>query len=79
MDNFRDPVRAKSWCFCVWLLARHHEDWLDLCAALNQPNASQDDVASLFGETFGFDVEECEAEWRTWARQNSSIGKASGW
>ena len=79
MDNFRDPVRAKSWCFCVWLLARHHEDWLDLCAALNQPNASQDDVASLFGETIGFDVEECEAEWRTWARKNSSIGKASGW
>lgn len=79
MDNFRDPVRAKSWCFCVWLLARHHEDWLDLCAALNQPNATQDDVQGLFGETLGLDVEECEAEWRMWARKHSSIGKASGW
>jgi len=79
MDNFRDPVRAKAWSFCVWLLARHHEDWLDLCAALNKENATQGDVQELFGETLGLDVEECEAEWRTWARKNSSIGKASGW
>lgn len=79
MDNFRDPVRAKAWSFCVWLLARHNEDWLDLCAALNKENATQGDVQELFGETLGLDVEECEAEWRAWARKNSSIGKASGW
>lgn len=79
MDNYRDPCRAKSWSFCVWLLARHHEDWLDLCAALNQKNMSQDDVQGLFGETLGVDVEDCEAEWRAWARRNSSIGRASGW
>ena len=71
MDNFRDPVRAKAWSFCVWMLARHHEDWLDLCAALNKPNATQGDVQELFGAALGLDVEECEAEWRAWARKNS--------
>ena len=79
MDNFRDPVRAKSWSFCVWLLARHPEDWLDLCAALNKKNASQQDVDDLFAENLALDVAESEAEWRAWAQQNSAIGKASGW
>lgn len=79
MDNFRDPVRAKSWSFCVWLLARHPEDWLDLCAALNKKNASQADVDDLFAENLALDVAECEVEWRAWAQKNSAIGKASGW
>lgn len=79
MDNFRDPVRAKAWSFCVWLLARHHEDWLDLCAALNKPNATEGDVEELFGEALGLDVEEVEAEWRAWATRKSPIGRASGW
>jgi len=79
MDNFRDPVRAKSWSFCVWLLARHPEDWLDLCAALNKKNASQQDVDDLFAENLALDVAESEAEWRAWAQKNSAIGKASGW
>ena len=79
MDNFRDQVRAKAWSFCVWLLARHPEDWLDLCATLNKPNATEGDVQELFGGALGRDVEECEAEWRAWAARKSLIGRASGW
>lgn len=79
MDNYRDPVRAKAWSFCVWLLARHPTDWLDLCAELNKPNATQEDVDDLFAENLAFTVDECEIEWRRWARRNSAIGKASGW
>ena len=79
MDNFRDPVRAKSWSFCVWLLARHPEDWLDLCAALNKQDATQKDVDDLFAENLALDVAECEVAWRAWAEKNSAIGKASGW
>lgn len=79
MDNYRDPVRAKSWSFCVWLLARHPENWLDLCAELNKKNATQTDVDDLFAENLALDVAECEAEWRAWAQKNSAIGKASGW
>jgi len=71
-------TRGKSWSFCVWLLARHPKDWLDLCAALNKPNATQAEVNDLFAECIAFDVSECELAWRAWARKNSSIGKASG-
>ena len=79
MDNFRDPVRAKSWSFCVWLLARHPKEWLDLCAMLNQPGATQTEVDDLFAENLALTTAECEQLWRAWARKNSALGKASGW
>ena len=78
MENFRNPVRFKSWSFMTWLLARHPDQWVELLVDLGRRPSSPEDVAAIFARVLGRELGEVEAEWRAWARAGSRIGKASG-
>lgn len=78
MENFREPVRFKSWSFVTWLMARHPEAWIKLLAQLGHEKRSEEDVAAIFEQVLGRSVGDVETEWRDWVRPGSRIGKASG-
>lgn len=77
-ENFRDPVRFKSWSFVSWLLARHPDRWVQLLVELGHESRLPEDVAAIFEKVLARKIGEVEAEWREWARAGSSIGRASG-
>jgi hypothetical protein len=78
MENFRVPVRLKSWSFMTWLLARHPDHWVELLVELGRKPSSPEEVATIFTQVLGHELGEVEEEWRAWARAGSRIGKASG-
>lgn len=80
LDNFRDSARIKSWSFMVFLMARHPQQWLDLCKRMGKvQDLSVELVQQRFTEELGRSVHDVNAEWREWAKPGSPIGKASNW
>jgi hypothetical protein len=77
MENFRMPVRIKSWSFVTWLLARHPDRWPVLLRELRADPLLPEDVAEIVGRVLEQPIGEVEAEWREWARRDSRLGRAS--
>jgi len=77
MDNFREPVRYKSWSFMTWLVCRHPDRWPVLMKKLARDQMTEEEILDAFDTSLGRPLGVVEAEWREWARAGSRIGKAS--
>lgn len=78
LDNFREPVRFKSWQFVLWLLARYPDRWATLLAELGHDQRLPEEVVAIFAKVLERPLGEVEQEWRAWVRRGSLIGKAAG-
>lgn len=77
MENFRTPVRIKSWSFVLWLLARHPDRWAKLLLQIGEQRKTEEEIAAIFETVLGEPLGESDAQWREWARRGSLLGKAS--
>ncbi|MGE3172722.1 MAG: CAP domain-containing protein [Planctomycetota bacterium] len=80
LSNFRNDVRVKAWSFMTWVVARYPDRWMEFFQGVPADKIPfPEEIDQIGAEAFGKPLAEVEAEWREWARGDSTVAAATGY